>query len=120
MFRYLLISLALISFSIVSNATVIPMDADQVVSNAIQNAVLHKEVVLVQGGGADKDVADIPSVIDMHSCRDNAACSTATVHQSVGDWFAQDTSGGSPRLIGWLIVLGSVAFFLSRKSASTK
>jgi hypothetical protein len=120
MFRYILISLALISFSIVSNATVIPMDADQAVSDAIQNAVLHKEVVLVQGGGADKDVADVPSAIGMHSCRDDAACSTASVHQSLGDWFAQDSSGGSPRLIGWLIILGSVAFFLSCKSASTK
>ena len=69
MCKYSLISLALISFSIVSKAAAIPMDADQAVPDAIQNAVLHREVVLVQGGGVDKDVADAKK-IGRASCRE--------------------------------------------------
>jgi hypothetical protein len=38
MCKYSLISLVLISFSIVSKAAAIPMDADQAVPDAIQNA----------------------------------------------------------------------------------
>jgi hypothetical protein len=132
MCKHSLYSLALISFSMVSNAAAIPMDADQAVSDAIQNAILHKDVVMVQGGGSDKDVADALTVTTMNKCQADVACNTAEVpnvaigdrriyaNQSVGDWFVQGSPATSQPLMVWLIILTVVIFFLSRKSASTK
>lgn len=129
MCKHSLISLALISFSIVSTAAAIPMDADQAVLDAIQNVVLHKEVVLVEGGGFDKDVADFSAI---NICQNDAACSRAGaryvkigdtpiyMHQSVSDWFVEDSPGTLQSLMGWLTAMTFLFFFLSRKSTSTK
>jgi hypothetical protein len=132
MCKHSLYYLALISFSMVSNAAAIPMDADQAVSDAIQNAVLHKDVVVVQGGGSDKDVADALPVTIVNQCQGDVACSTDEkqnvvigdkriyADQSLGDWFVQGKPGSLQPLMAWLIILSSLVFFLSRKSASTK
>jgi hypothetical protein len=132
MCKHSLISLALISFSIVSNAAAIPMDANQAAPVAIQNAVLHKDVALVQGGYVDKDVAGVPSVAVTNKCPGDLVCNKDDsqyvvigdthiyMHQSFNDWFVQGSSGALQSLMVWLILLSSVVFFLSRKSASTK
>jgi hypothetical protein len=132
MCKHSLYSLALISFSIASHAVAIPMDADRAGWDAIQNVVLHKEVVMVQGGGFDKDVAKVLAVTTMDKCSDGLACNkddTQNVvigdmhiyaNQSVGDWFVQDSPGTLQLLLVWLIILASVVFLLYRKSASAK
>ena len=129
MCKHSLIPLALISFSIVSTAAAIPMDADQAVLDAVQNVVLHKEVALVEGGGFDKDVADFSAV---NICQNDAACSRAGVryvkigdtpiymHQSVSDWFAEDSPGTLQSLMGWLTAMTFLFFFFFCKSTSTK
>jgi len=132
MCKYSLISLALISFSIVSKAAAIPMDADQAVPDAIQNAVLHREVVLVQGGGVDKDVADALAVTGTDKCASDLSCAKDIVQYgvisdtpiyrppSVNDWFVQSSSGSLQPLMACLFLLSSSLIFLSRTSASTK
>lgn len=127
-----LISFVLISFSIVSAAAAIPLDADQAVPDTFQNAVLHKEVVWVQGGGSDKDVVDTFAVTTMDKCQGDLACNKNPLqsgvigdtriymHQSINDWFVPGSSGSLPTLMVWWILLAAVVFFLSRKSASTK
>ncbi len=115
MLNHLLIFFALISFSIVSYAAAIPMDADQVATDAIQNAVLHQEVAVIQGGRADKDVAAAPADIDQ------GAAPTKTNVPAVSDWFAaQGDEGGLHPQVVLMLIMGLVVFFLSRKSSSTK
>lgn len=115
MLNHSLMFLALISFSMVSNAAAIPMDADQAAIDANQNAVLHKEVLVIQGGGADKDVAEVPAdrAIDAVPAKPDVP--------AVSNWFAaQDDEGGLPPLALLLLIIGLAVFFLSRKSSSTK
>jgi len=127
MLNHSLIFFALISFSIVSHAAAIPMDADQAVADATQNAVLHKEVMVVQGGDSDRDVAAALSVTATDSCVSDAICEQADVAivdakpPAVSDWFAvrESTSALQPVAV-LLLVIGLIVFFLSRKSASTK
>lgn len=127
MFNHLLIFLALISFSIVSNAAAIPMDADLAAVDATQNAVLHKEVVIVQGGGTDKDVAEALANEAEDFCSADAICTgkeISVVHSNspaVNDWFAvEDGASALQPVAVLLLIIGLIVFFLSRKSASTK
>lgn len=127
MINHSLTFLALLSFSIVSNAAAIPMDTDQAVIDATQNAVLHKEVALVQGGDSDKDVAEALTVEAMDSCRANAICNNTdtsvvkTNPPTVSDWFVvQDSASALQPVAVLLLIIGLIVFFLSRKSTSTK
>ncbi len=131
MYRCSLISLALISFSIATNATAIPMDADQVVPDAIQNAVLHRDVMLVQGGGSDKDVVEVLIVADLDGCQPDWNCSPDEIrnvpgdmriyqHYLVNNWLVETGSVTLHSLMVLLILLSCVAFFLLSKSASAK
>ncbi len=127
MFNHSLTFLALLSFSIVSNAAAIPMDTDQAVIDATQNAVLHKEVALVQGGDSDKDVAEALAVVAMGSCRANAICNNVdnsaveANSPTVSDWFVvQDSASALQPVAVLLLIIGLIVFFLSRKSTSTK
>lgn len=127
MFNHSLIFLALISFSIVSHAAAIPMDADQAPVDATQNAVLHKDVAAIQGGDSDKDVADALASTATDSCPADTICAvtdTAIVNakpQKVSDWFVvQDSASALQPLVVLLLIIGLIVFFLSRKSASTK
>lgn len=127
-----LISLALISFSVVSNAAAIPIDADQAMLDATQSAVLYRDVALVQGGGFDKDVAAALAITTMDKCQGDVACNNNEMpsvvigdmriyaNQSVSDWFVQGNPSALQPLVVSLILLSVVVFFLSRKSASTK
>lgn len=125
MFNHSLTFLALISFSIVSHAAAIPMDADQATNDATQNAVLHQDVAAMQGGRSDKDVAEARVVTA--SCPAEAICVVANAAhgevkpQSVSDWFVvQDSSSALQPVAVLLLIIGLIVFFLSRKSSSTK
>lgn len=127
MFNNSLIFLALISFSIVSHAAAIPMDADQATSDATQNAVLHKDVAAIQGGRSDKDVAEVLAVTAVNSCSANVVCADANLSivdnnpPTVSDWFAvRDSTSALQPVAVLLLIIGLIVFFLSRKSASTK
>lgn len=115
MFNHSLIFLALISFSIVSHAAAIPMDADLAALDATQNAVLHKEVAVIQGGDSDKDVAEAPAdrAIDTAPAKPDVP--------AVSNWFAaRDDDGDLQPLALLMLIIGLGVFFLSRKSSSTK
>ncbi|MDO8341826.1 MAG: hypothetical protein Q7T48_01380 [Cellvibrio sp.] len=115
MFNHSLIFLALISFSIVSHAAAIPMDADQAVDDATLNAVLHKEVAAIQGGDYDKDVAEVLADMELGSVPAKSDV------PAVSDWFAaRDDEGGLQSLAVLMLIIGLAVFFLSRKSSSTK
>lgn len=125
MFNHLLTFLALISFSIVSYAAAIPMDADQAVRDATQNAVLHQDVAAIQGGRFDKDVAE--TYVSPATCPADAICViTKVAHgevksQSVSDWFVvQESTSALQPVAVLLLIIGLIVFFLSRKSSSTK
>ncbi len=125
MFDHSLTFLALLSFSIVSNAAAIPMDADQAVIDATHNAVLHKEVAVVQGGDYDKDVAETLTFETVDSCSADGVCTETSVVDAsapaVSDWFVvQDSSSALQPLAVLLLIIGLIMFFLSRKSISTK
>ncbi|HCS64968.1 MAG TPA: hypothetical protein DIW64_13340 [Cellvibrio sp.] len=127
MLNHSLIFLALISFSMVSNAAVIPMDADQAAIDANQNAVLHKDVAAIQGGGSDKDVAEVLSVTTLNSCTADAVCTDANLSildakpTTVNDWFVmRDSTSALQPVAVLLLIIGFIAFFLSRRSTSTK
>lgn len=127
MLNHSLTFLALLPFSIVSNAAAIPMDADQVVMDATQNAVLHKEVAVVQGGDSDRDVAETVTGAAKNSCPADAICSDTDTSimeanpPAVSDWFVvQDSSSRLQPLAVLLLIIGLIMFFLSRKSISTK
>lgn len=99
----------------VSNAAAIPMDAEQAAIDATQNAVLHKEVLVIQGGGADKHVAEVTvdHAVDSESAKPNVP--------AVSNWFAaQDDDGSLQPLVVMLLIVGLIVYFLSRKSSSTK
>lgn len=115
MLNHSLMFLALISFSIVSSAAAIPMDADLAAVDATPNAVLHKDGVIMQGGNTDKDVAEVPAdrAIDAVPAKPDVP--------AVSNWFAaQDDEGGLPPLALLMLIIGLAVFFLSRKSSSTK
>lgn len=127
MFNHSLIFLALISFSIVSHAAAIPMDADQAPVDATQNAVLHKDVAAIQGGDSDRDVAAKTSIVASDSCASGAICTSADVsiidakQPTLNDWFVvRDSSSALQPVAVLLLIIGLIVFFLSRKSASTK
>ena len=130
MLNHLLISLALFSFSIVSNAAAIPMDVNQATLAAIPNAVLHPEGDQVQGGGSDKDVAETLTDVVTDSCQGNVACADAVIaadvpridkNQSLNTLFAmQDRSSALQPFVVLLLILTVIVIFLSRKSESTK
>lgn len=127
MFNHPLTFLALMSFSIVSYAAAIPMDADQTVIGATQNAVLHKDVAVIQGGGADRDVADTHANQVIDSCPAGVLCAVTNVpvadanSPAVNDWFVvQDSASALQPVAVLLLIIGFIVFFLSRKSASTK
>lgn len=127
MFNHPLTFLALFSFSIVSNAAAIPMDADQAVIDATHNAVLHKEVAVVQGGDYDKDVAGSLAFEAIDFCSADGVCSntdTSVIDVSqpaVSDWFVvQDSASALQPVAVLLIIIGLIVFFLSRKATSTK
>lgn len=126
MFNHLLIALALTSLSIVSNAAAALMDADQATVNAIPNAVLHKEVAVIQGGDSDKDVAVVLVDAAANTCHADAMCnSTAATPAAAGvpapDWLAaQDGSSAVQPLLVALMIIVLIVFVLSRKSISTK
>lgn len=112
MFNHSLIFLALISSSIVSNAAAIPMDADQAVMDATQNAVLYREVAIIQGGDSDKDVTEAPA---------DETSPAKSNPPAVSDWFTtQDDADRLPPVAVLLLIIGLIVFFLSRKSSSTK
>lgn len=115
MFNHSLTFFALISFSVVSFAAAIPMDADQAVLDAPQNAVSHKDVAAVQGGDSDRDVAEVTAdhAIDSAPAKPGVP--------AVSNWFAaQDDEGSLQPLVVMLLIVGLIVFFLSRKSSSTK
>lgn len=127
MFNHSFIFLALISFSIVSNATAIPMDADQAVIGTTPNAVLHKEVAATQGGNSDKDVTESLASKAVDSCSAGAICTNTDTSlakhnpPAVSDWFAvQDDDSVLQPVAALLLIIGLIVFFLSRKSTSTK
>ncbi|MDR7090617.1 hypothetical protein [Cellvibrio fibrivorans] len=115
MLNHSLMFLALISFSIVSSAAAIPMDADLAAVDATPNAVLHKDYVILQGGDVDKDVAEALADVDV-----DAAPAKSDL-PAVSDWFAvRDDEGGLQSLALLMLLIGLGVFFLSRKSSSTK
>jgi hypothetical protein len=127
MFNHSFIFLALISFSIVSNAAAIPMDADQAVIGTTPNAVLHKEVAAAQGGNSDKDVTESLVNEAVDSCSADALCTNTDTSlakhnpPAVSDWFAvQDDDSVLQPVAALLLMIGLIVFFLSRKSTSTK
>jgi len=127
MFNHSLIFLALMSFSLVSFAAAIPMDADQAVLDATQNAVSHKDVAAVQGGDSDRDVADILANDANDACLADALCTSADIsvvdtnRPAVNDWFrVQDSASALQPVAVLLLIIGLIVFFLSRKSTSTK
>jgi hypothetical protein len=127
MFNHSFIALALASLSIVSNAAAIPMDADHATLGAIPNAVLHKEVAVIQGGDSDKDVAAVLAATAADSCPADALCNNTSATHAVagvptaGDWLAAQGDSDSLQsfIILWVIV-GGLIFFGVRKSESTK
>jgi|GEM_PF-2916320 len=133
MVRQLLIFLALLPFSIVSNAAAIPMDADQAVAVTTPNTVLHQDVMFVQGRISDKDVADITTHATSNACPDAVACGNTDTHavavndarmnphQAAGIRLLEQngTSAVQP-LVVLLMIIGLIVYFLSRKSVSTK
>lgn len=131
MVRQILISLALLSFSIVSIAAAIPMDVDQTVVAATPNTVLHQDVMLVQGGGRDKEVADVRNTSVVNACFDAIRCTSAVVpavmidarlnlqRSGIGSVENGDASILQPLLVSLMIIV-FIVFFLSRKSISTK
>lgn len=127
MFNHSLIYLALISFSIVSHAVAIPMDADQAVGDATHNAVLHKDVAAIQGGRSDKDVAEVLAVTTLNSCATGGVCVDAKLSMvgakppTVNDWVVvRDSTSVLQPVAVLLLIIGLIAFFLSRKCPSTK
>lgn len=132
MYRYSLIPLALISFSIASNAAAIPMDADQAMLGAIQNAALYKEVMLVQGGDSDKDVVEVLIVVIMDDCQVGWSCSQNEIqddaidnllfyqHYLVSNGLVQTGPSVLQPLIVLLLLLFCVVFFIFDKSTSEK
>ena len=128
MIKYPLIFIALISFSIVSSAAAIPTDAGQAISVTIPNAVLHKEVAVIQGGDSDKDVAAVLTVAAIDVCSSEAACNgykASTVGntntQSMDGWFvAQESTSVLQPVMVLVLIIGFIVFFLMRKSTSTK
>lgn len=127
MFNHSLIFLALMSFSIVSFAAAIPMDADQAVLGATQNAVSHKDVAAIQGGDSDRDVAATLANEAMDSCPADTMCTATDISVSdanppvVSDWFVvQDSASALQPVAVLLLIIGLIVFFLSRKSTSTK
>lgn len=127
MFNHLLTFLALISFSIVSHAAAIPTDADQATSDATQNAVLHQDVAAIQGGRSDKDVAEVLAVTTLNSCAADGVCADANLSivdnkpPTVNDWFVvRDSTSALQPVAVLLLIIGLIAFFLSRRSTSTK
>lgn len=127
MLNHSLIFFALISFSIVSHAAAIPMSADQALVDATQNAVLHKDVAAIQGGGSDKDVAEVLAVTTLNSCSVDAVCTDANLSivdakpTTVNDWFViRDSTSALQPVAVLLLIIGFIAFFLSRRSTSTK
>jgi hypothetical protein len=113
MFNHSLIFLALMSFSIASTAAAIPMDADLAAVDATPNAVLHKEVVVSQGGDSNKDVDDDRAEV--------APDSPAPEVPALRHWFpAQDDDCGFQPLAVLMLIIGLAVFFLSRNSSSTK
>lgn len=124
MFNHLLIFIALISFSVVSFAAATPMDAGQATVDATQNAVLHKDVAVIQGGRSDKDVAEVLSVMDTEVCSTDAQCTKAAVElktATLNEWFIdQDNDSALQPVVVLILIIGLIVFFLSRKSSSTK
>ncbi|MGV8836768.1 hypothetical protein [Cellvibrio sp.] len=115
MLNHSLMFLALISFSIVSSAAAIPMDADLAAVDATPNAVLHKDYVILQGGDTDKDVAEALADINVGSVPAKSDV------PAVSDWFvARDDEGGLQSLAVLMLIIGLAVFFLSRKSSSAK
>jgi len=98
-----------------------PYDADLAVIDATQNAVLHKEVVSVQGGDSDKDVTESIACPADTLC-DSADASVVDANPpTVNDWFVmQDNASALQPLVVLLMIIGLIVFFLSRKSTSTK
>lgn len=132
MFCHSLIFIALTSFSLVTFAAAIPMDVDQAVVVATPNTVLHQEVLLVQGGISDKDVADVSAVVSA-ACTDAADCNNPLIpavtvhdvrlnpHQAAGvRLLEQDGTSAVQPLVVLLMIIGLIMYFLSRKSVSTK
>jgi hypothetical protein len=113
MFYHSLIFLALISFSLVSTAVSIPMDADLAAVDATPNAVLHKEVVIVQGGGADKDVAEALVDVERDVSKPHAPVISAS-------FTARNHGGTWQPLVLLVLIIGIAVFFLSCKRSSTK
>lgn len=127
MFNHLLIALALASVSIVSNAAAALMDADQAALGVIPNAVLHKEVTVIQGGQHDKDVAAVLAATAADVCPADKICdntlatNTAAGVTNANDWLAvQGDSDSSQSLVILWIIIGILVFFGVRKSESTK
>lgn len=127
MFNHSLTFVALMSFSIVSYAAAIPMDADQASVDATQNAVLHKDVAATQGGRSDKDVAEGLAVVTINSCSADMVCADANLSivdnkpPTINDWFVvRDSTSALQPVAVLLLIIGLIIFFLSRKSASTK
>lgn len=119
------ISLALISFSMATSAAAIPTDADQTAPVAIQNTVLHKDVALYQGGGADKDVANrlgsvAPSTCSGADCINHAKSTIkdAKLQVANGRFLGQGSSSALQPVAVLLLIIGVIIFLLARKSST--
>lgn len=112
MVNHSLIFLALFSFSIVSNAA---KDADVAVDDASLSAVLHKDLMVVQGREVDKDVAKALAGSDPESVAATSAVSALSER-----FAAQSDEEGLHPLAVLMLIIGLVVFFLSCKSSSTK
>lgn len=110
MVNYSLMFVALLSFSIVTNAAAIPRDAGKAAVGATQNADLHREVPQAQGGNSDKDVVEVSVVAEDLNLQHVSNAGMLSSH---------DSSALQPFLVAVMIIV-LIVVVLSRKSISTK
>ena len=113
MFNHLLIAIALMAFSIVSSVAATPTDVHPA---PMETAVLHKDVVVHQGGNDDRDVADSTALATV------VVIPNSNAHMPVvNDWLAarSDSSWWQPIVVLFSII-GLIMFFVARKSDSAK
>jgi hypothetical protein len=128
MVHHLLILIALMTFSIATHAAAIPMDAGQAARDATQNADFHQEVARVQGGDADKEVADSYQPVVQPQCAEAGVCTGVGIAKAplksiatFNDLLALDgESSAASALIAMLIIVGSLMFYSFRRASSMK
>ena len=128
MLNHLLISFALLSFSVVSDAAAVPMDVNQTALVAAPNAVLPSEGGMSQGGGSDRDVAEALMAVTTVGCQSDVTCTDIAAALDAPQagtnhpiqFAAPDESSALQPFIVLLVILAVIVIFLSRKSESTK